>query len=110
MNPFARFAAAAALAVVSMATGCKGQGIGERCTFGINSDCEDGLLCFQGTPYSACCPANGPTCAPNVQIVPDAALDSSTDATDGSDAVVDAGEEPTVDAASDATDADAAQP
>jgi hypothetical protein len=78
MNLSARLTTVGCFALFLLA-GCKGQGIGERCTFGVNSDCEQGLACFQGKDYGVCCPAGGQSCAPN-PVETDAA---SPDASDG---------------------------
>lgn len=62
---------------------CK-QGEGERCQ--VTADCEDGLLCNQGTNPPSCQSSDN-----NDQIdaqLPDADPDGPTDATDATDAVI----------------------
>lgn len=65
---------------VGVIAACK-QGEGERCQ--VNADCDDGLICNQGT--------NPPSCQATVgggidATVPDADPDGPVDATDATDA------------------------
>ena len=69
----------AGLFALFLLSGCKSQGIGERCTVGLNSDCEEGLVCVQAeTTYGVCCPL-GQTCTSNPPETIDAApFDTAT--------------------------------
>jgi hypothetical protein len=72
MNLLARPIIAGYLALFLLSD-CKSQGIGERCTVGLNSDCEQGLACVAaGTAYGVCCPPDQ-SCASNPTETVDAA-------------------------------------
>jgi hypothetical protein len=72
MNLLARVTVAGFFALCLL-SGCKSQGVGERCTVGLNSDCEQGLACVAaGTLYGVCCPPDQ-TCVSNPPETIDAA-------------------------------------
>ena len=78
MNGLARVTIAGSFASFLL-SGCQSQGIGERCTVGLNSDCEQGLVCVAAeSTYGVCCPL-GQTCASNPPETIDAApLDAAS--------------------------------